>query len=123
MSKVRVRILFAVLTIVLLGVAQNLPAQFRGPRDPGVRGGAPGAGGMLAGLTADEQEMLADGRADFNEAEEVGDGLGPRLNFKLYVDCHSQQNVDGTWPAANRLFTVMGNIGFRAKHRIQSYIQ
>src|SRR6266567_1974302 len=76
MSKVRVRTLFAVITIVLLGVAQNLPAQFRGPRDPGVRGGAPGAGSMLAGLTADEQEMFRDGRVDFNEAEEVGDGLG-----------------------------------------------
>jgi hypothetical protein len=38
MSKVRVRVLFAVLTIVLLGVAQNLPAQLRGPSDPGVRG-------------------------------------------------------------------------------------
>ena len=76
MSKVRVRVLFAVLTIVLLGVAQNLPAQFRGPRDPGVRGGAAGAGGMLAGLNAAEQEMFAVGRDDFNEAEEVGDGLG-----------------------------------------------
>ncbi len=43
MSKVRVRILFAVITIVLLGVAQNLPAQFRGPRDPGVRGGSAGS--------------------------------------------------------------------------------
>ena len=72
MSKTRVRILFAVTTIVLLGVAQNLPAQFRGPRDPGVRGGTAGAGGMLAGLNADEQEMFRVGRADFNEAEEVG---------------------------------------------------
>ena len=43
MSKTRVRILFAVTTIVLLGVAQNLPAQFRGPRDPGVRGGNSGS--------------------------------------------------------------------------------
>jgi CxxC motif-containing protein (DUF1111 family) len=122
MSKVRVRVLFAVLTIVLLGVAQNLPAQFRGPRDPGVRGGAAGAGGMLAGLSADEQEMFTVGRADFNEAEEVGDGLGPRFNFNGCGGCHAQPDVGGTSPAQNPLFTVVGALGFGARNRIPSFI-
>jgi CxxC motif-containing protein (DUF1111 family) len=122
MSKVRVRVLFAVLTIVLLGVAQNLPAQFRGPSDPGVRGGAAGAGGMLAGLNAAEQEMFAVGRDDFNEAEEVGDGLGPRFNFNGCGGCHSQPDIGGTSPAQNPLFTVVGALGFGARNRIPSFI-
>ena len=122
MSTARVRILFAVIAIVLLGVAQNLPAQFRGPRDPGVRGGAAGAGGMLAGLSADEQEMFTDGRADFNEVEEVGDGLGPRFNFNGCGGCHSQPDIGGTSPAVNPLFTVVGALGFGARNRIPSFI-
>src|SRR5258705_8504369 len=45
MSKIRIRLLLAVTAILLLAVAQNLPAQLRGPRDPGVRGGPAGGGG------------------------------------------------------------------------------
>ena len=122
MSKVKIRILFAATVIVLLAVAQNLPAQFRGPRDPGVRGGVAGAGGMIAGLSTDEQEMFTVGRADFNEAEEVDEGLGPRFNFNGCGGCHSQPDVGGTSPAVNPLFDVVGVLGFGAKNRIPSFI-
>jgi len=50
MSKASLRVLLAATVILLLGLSQNLTAQFRGARDPGVRGGAPGAGGALTGL-------------------------------------------------------------------------
>jgi len=50
-------------------------------RDPGVRGGTPGAGGPLPGLTTGEAAFFATGKEDFSEAEGVGDGLGPRFNL------------------------------------------
>jgi hypothetical protein len=46
--------------------------------DPGVRGGAPGAGGQLPGLTTGEAAFFALGKEDF-ERPKVGDGLGPRF--------------------------------------------
>ena len=84
MSKARIRVVFVVTAILLFGMSQNLPAQFRGPRDPGVRGGAAGAGDEIAGLSAAEPLMFTTGKDDFEEAEEVGDGVGPRFNF---VEC------------------------------------
>ncbi len=42
-------------------------------RDPGVRGGMPGAGGPLAGLSSTEQAFFELGLEDFNEAEDVAD--------------------------------------------------
>src|SRR5215510_12335623 len=68
-------------SIAFSGVAV---AQFGGgftPRDPGVRGAPAGAGGPLPGLTAAELAAFNDGLEDFNEAEGVGDGLGPRFNL------------------------------------------
>src|SRR5215470_16534867 len=59
------------------------------PRDPGVRGGAAGAGGALPGLTTTNADGSAGGEFaffdngldDFAEAEEVADGIGPRFNL------------------------------------------
>ncbi|HTF14991.1 MAG TPA: hypothetical protein VK643_10005, partial [Burkholderiales bacterium] len=45
--------------------------------DPGVRGGAAGAGGQLAGLSATQAAFFTAGAVDFAEEENVGDGLGP----------------------------------------------
>jgi len=53
-------------------------------RDPGVRGGDPGAGGPIAGLTPNEQAFFDRGRVDFNEEERVRDGLGPRMNLDSF---------------------------------------
>jgi CxxC motif-containing protein (DUF1111 family) len=74
---------------------------FGGPRDPGVRGGAPGAGGALPGLTTAEGEAFTDGLEDFNEAEGVGDGLGPRFNLDGCGGCHAQPATGGTSPRAD----------------------
>ena len=121
MSKMRVRILFAVTIILLLAVAQNLPAFF-GARDPGVRGGAAGAGGPIAGLTTEQRAMFDQGLGDFAEEEKVADGLGPRFNFVGCAGCHVTPAVGGTSPAANPLFRVTGDLGFGAKNRIPSFI-
>jgi CxxC motif-containing protein (DUF1111 family) len=70
-------------------------------RDPGVRGGAPGAGGPLLHLTPNEQAFFALGLEDFIEEEGVRDGLGPRMNLDGCGGCHAQPAVGGTSPAVN----------------------
>jgi CxxC motif-containing protein (DUF1111 family) len=70
-------------------------------RDPGVRGGAPGAGGPIAGLTANERRFFEHGKEDFEEVEDVADGLGPRMNLDGCGSCHSQPAIGGTSPAVN----------------------
>ena len=78
--------------------------------DPGVRGGAPGAGDPLRGLVADETAFFQDGLARFAEVESVtgGDnnGLGPRFNSNQCLSCHSQPAPGGSSPAKNPLIAV-----------------
>jgi len=69
--------------------------------DPGVRGGAPGAGDAVAGLTPGQIEYFNAGRDDFAESEDPADGLGPRMNLDSCVGCHSQPAVGGSAPAVN----------------------
>jgi len=75
--------------------------------DPGVRGGAPGAGKMLNGLSPDDQAAFANGQAQFSELQTVTNanpdiaGLGPRFNGIGCVGCHSAPAVGGTSPASN----------------------
>ncbi len=70
-------------------------------RDPGVRGGEPGAGGPLEGLTSAELKYFEAGKEDFDEIEDVEDGLGPTLNLDGCGSCHSQPAVGGSSPAVN----------------------
>jgi CxxC motif-containing protein (DUF1111 family) len=81
--------------------------QTKSPVDPGVRGGAPGAGGPLPGLTADETAFFLDGQSRFAEIEVVqkgsNNGLGPRFNSNQCFSCHSQPSMGGTSPAKNPL--------------------
>jgi CxxC motif-containing protein (DUF1111 family) len=100
------RVLAAATIMLFLGLSQTLTAQFRGARDPGVRGGPAGAGGMLGNLTADQQEMFTTGLADFAEEEAVDEGVGPRFNFVSCAGCHAQPATGGTSPAVNPLFRV-----------------
>jgi CxxC motif-containing protein (DUF1111 family) len=106
MSRVKMRVLAAATIMLFLGLSQTLTAQFRGARDPGVRGGPAGAGGMLGNLTADQQEMFTTGLADFAEEEAVDEGVGPRFNFVSCAGCHAQPATGGTSPAVNPLFRV-----------------
>jgi CxxC motif-containing protein (DUF1111 family) len=86
--------------------AQNIKT----PRDPGVRGGAAGAGNPLPGLTADESAFFRDGLARFAQIETVtggaNSGLGPRFNSNQCLSCHSQPAAGGSSPAGNPLIGV-----------------
>ncbi|HUD63588.1 MAG TPA: di-heme oxidoredictase family protein [Candidatus Sulfotelmatobacter sp.] len=94
------------------------------PLDPGVRGGAAGAGGPLQGLTADETAFFLDGQARFAETEVVANGsnngLGPRFNSNQCFSCHSQPNMGGTSPAKNPLPEVAALNG--AKNTVPWFI-
>jgi CxxC motif-containing protein (DUF1111 family) len=111
-----------VVAFVVMGTAQWLRADF-GARDPGVRTGAAGAGGEIPGLTAAESAMFVQGKADFAEAEEVDEGLGPRFNFNSCGGCHIQPAVGGSSPAVNPLFQVVEVLGFNAFNDIPSFIK
>jgi CxxC motif-containing protein (DUF1111 family) len=90
-------------------------------RDPGVRGGEPGAGGRIAGLTANEIRFFQLGRTVFEEEEVVADGLGPRMNLGSCSGCHAQPATGGTSPAVNP------QVAFAAKDggvdRVPSFIR
>jgi CxxC motif-containing protein (DUF1111 family) len=61
--------------------------------------------------------MFDVGREDFNESEDVGDGVGPRFNFVGCGGCHSHPDIGGTSPGpaqgGNPLFLVIGALGFK----------
>jgi len=96
-----------ILAVVLITCGYTFGQTRSAPVDPGVRGGAPGAGGPLQGLTADETAFFLDGQARFAEIEVVNkganNGLGPRFNSNQCFSCHSQPNMGGTSPAKNPL--------------------
>ena len=104
--------LLTVVAVLVCGLFHTLPAQSFRASDPGVRGGDPGAGGPIDGLTDDEREMFDVGLADFSEEEGVTDGVGPRFNFVGCAGCHAQPAIGGTSPAVNPLFRVMEELGF-----------
>jgi CxxC motif-containing protein (DUF1111 family) len=88
--------------------------------DPGVRGGAAGAGGPLPGLTQTQLDFFNDGMADFAEAEAINDGLGPRFNLDSCGGCHLQPAVGGTSPATNPQVAIATAGG--AKNTVPSFI-
>src|SRR2546426_7021276 len=65
-------------------------------QDPGVRGGAAGAGGAIAGLSKTEIAFFAASRDTFQEVDDVPGGLGPRMNLDQCSGCHAQPAVGGT---------------------------
>jgi CxxC motif-containing protein (DUF1111 family) len=100
---------------------QELTTTFTSARDPGVRGGPPGAGGQLPGLTPGEAAFFALGKEDFEEAEGVGDGLGPRFNLDGCGSCHTQPAIGGTSPAVNP--QVAAATAFGARNVVPSFIR
>ncbi len=69
--------------------------------DPGVRGGAPGAGGPLPGLSQNELNFFNAAKDVFNETELVSQGLGPRYNLDSCSGCHAQPSIGGSSPPTN----------------------
>jgi CxxC motif-containing protein (DUF1111 family) len=92
-----------------------------GARDPGMRFGPADAGAPIAGLTANELRFFELGKEDFEEAEEVDEGLGPTMNLDGCGGCHSQPATGGTSPAVNPQVAFANKDG--ATNRIPSFIR
>jgi CxxC motif-containing protein (DUF1111 family) len=96
--------LASVITVAALILAGMAFAQV----DPGVRGGASGAGGPLGGLNANESAFFTAAKARFGEVDSVsgtiagenGVGLGPRFNGNSCAQCHAQPAVGGSSPVS-----------------------
>jgi CxxC motif-containing protein (DUF1111 family) len=74
--------------------------------DPGPRGGAPGAGTAIAGLTAGESDFFNNHAIpQFSQVEAVADGLGPRFNLDSCGGCHIHPALGGSSPSTNPQFT------------------
>lgn len=79
--------------------------------DPGVRGGAAGAGGPLPSVGANSPtgilSFFNDGQSRFMEVDsvsgtiEAGVGLGPRYNSRSCASCHAQPAAGGSSPFTN----------------------
>lgn len=90
-TRSRSLIVFTVLSIAIAGsFAEEVLSQIGrfAARDPGVRSGSTGSGGMLSGLTVLEQQVFGVGREAFQEVASVQGtipgteaGLGPRFNL------------------------------------------
>jgi CxxC motif-containing protein (DUF1111 family) len=103
-------------------VAQTASALALAPTatDPGVRGGAPGAGDPIGGLTEGQAAFFFSGQATFEEREKLDEGLGPRFNFDGCAGCHSQPAIGGTSPAVNPEVAVA--TAFGAHNTLPSFI-
>jgi CxxC motif-containing protein (DUF1111 family) len=69
--------------------------------DPGIRGGAAGAGQPLGGLTQAQFNFFAVGATAFNQTFSVPQGLGPRFNALGCGGCHAAPALGGSAPAVN----------------------
>src|SRR5260370_41816324 len=82
----------------------------KAPVDPGVRGGAAGAGSPLQGLTAGGNAFFQDGLGRVAEIETVTggshNGRGSRFNSKPCFSLHSQPAPRGSGPAPDPFVAV-----------------
>jgi len=120
MTTVKTAIAVALVPLAMIGALQGVGAQFRAS-DPGVRGGADGAGGMIAGLSASQIEFFNTSRGEFEGAEDPDEGLGPRLNLDSCVGCHSQPVSGGSAPRINPQVEFATRGG--AKNVVPSFIR
>ena len=91
-----------------------------GGTDPGVRGGAPGAGGPLRGLSNAELQFFNVSKEVFQEVDAVPDGLGPRFNLDSCSGCHSFPSIGGSSPPSNPQVGVAAAAG--AKNVLPPFI-
>ncbi len=96
--------------------------------DPGPRAGAPGAGGVLPGLSPELQRFFNDALVDFMEIDsvsgsvsgEAGSGLGPTFNGNSCAQCHAHPAAGGSSPALNPQ-VALGNLD-GARNTVPSFI-
>jgi len=93
----------------LTPVLYSQTAFVQSAKDPGVRAGAPGAGGPITGLTSDQLAAFTSTRLTFNEVDSVsgtvagesGVGLGPSFNMNSCSGCHAFPDFGGSSPKLN----------------------
>lgn len=110
------------------GTGDNGPTTGSQSLDPGVRGGPPGAGGPLGGMSTDYQNFFNAALARFQEVDSVsgkitnenGVGLGPRFNGMSCSGCHAQPAIGGTSPANNPQIAM--GLADGATNRIPGFI-
>jgi CxxC motif-containing protein (DUF1111 family) len=94
---------------VCLGMLVIAPGRLQAQLDPGPRGGAAGAGGVLPNLKPEAQALFDQALMQFQEVQSVsGDiegedsgGLGPTFNGNGCAMCHKQPAIGGTSPSVN----------------------
>src|SRR6266700_660374 len=87
--------------VVCLLASLTIVCPARAQVDPGVRGGAAGAGAAVAGLDVKQGKFFSDGQTRFSEVETVANGLGPRFNLNSCIGCHAAPATGGSSPASN----------------------
>jgi CxxC motif-containing protein (DUF1111 family) len=123
LKKFRLLVTLVVIVSFAATVAQGSgapPPPPSGAHDPGVRGGAAGAGASLP-LTADQARFFDAGLDAFLEVDGVADGLGPRFNLDSCAGCHAQPAVGGSSPTVNPQVAVA--TAFGAQNIVPSFIQ
>jgi len=88
--------------------------------DPGVRGGDPGAGDPIHGLTSAQLAYFNAGKDDFEEADGADEGIGPTMNLDSCGGCHAQPALGGTSPFENPQVAFANKMG--ANNRVPSFI-
>jgi CxxC motif-containing protein (DUF1111 family) len=72
-----------------------------GAVDPGVRGGAPGAGQPLPGISSDQMNFFTVAQGTFNDVDVPATGLGPGFNLDSCGGCHAFPAAGGSSPPTN----------------------
>ena len=70
-------------------------------KDPGVRGGIPGAGPAFSDLTSSQLAFFSGGQTEFQDEDGVAEGLGPMMNLDSCAGCHTQPAIGGSSPPVN----------------------
>ena len=89
-----------VLAVSLFGIGASEPRPLQ-VADPGVRDDTPGAGGPITELNDDEKAFFEAGKAEFEEGDDVENGIGPRMNLDSCAGCHSYPATGGSSPEVN----------------------
>jgi CxxC motif-containing protein (DUF1111 family) len=96
------------------------PTSTSSVRDPGVRSGAPGAGGAVPGLNAAEAAAFVEFQTAFTEVDGTAEGLGPRFNLDSCAGCHIFPAIGGSSPKINPQIAMATKMG--ALNRIPPFL-
>src|SRR5271157_555056 len=119
LSGTKVVLVLVCLSLPPLAMVSSADGQFQAS-DPGLRRAPSGAGDPLPGLTASQLAAFQAGQAEFQQAEGLGDGLGPRFNLDSCGGCHAQPTLGGTSPAKNP--QVIVGTAFGARNVVPSFV-